>query len=76
MTKTASRAKPKGAKARANGRILTVKQLPKASYDAIHKLGRGERGPAMKALLAAWATSKHTVAELLGGDLKLVHKDG
>lgn len=58
-----------------NGRILTVKQLDLRSYNAIHRLTRGCRGPAMKALLKLWASSDHTVEQLLGGNLKLVHKD-
>lgn len=34
-----------------NGRMLTVKQLDRRSYNAIHGLPRGMRGPTLKALL-------------------------
>lgn len=60
-----------------NGRILTVKGLDKRSYDAIHGLKRGQRGPAMKALLAAAARylsaqgDEHGIAALLEGRVQL-----
>lgn len=38
-----------------NGRMLTVKQLDRRSYNAIHKLSRGMRGPTLKALLKLFA---------------------
>ena len=34
-----------------NGRVLTAKQLPEASYQAIHKLPHGERQLTIKKLL-------------------------
>jgi hypothetical protein len=55
-TKPKTKAKAvKSAAARANGRVLTVKQLDRKSYDAIHSLPRGQRGPALKTLLTALA---------------------
>lgn len=38
-----------------NGRMLTVKQLDRRSYAAIHNLPRGLRGPTLKALLKLFA---------------------
>lgn len=40
---------------RKNGLILTVKQLDKRAYNAIHSLPRGFRQETMRALLAACA---------------------
>lgn len=38
-----------------NGRMITVKQLNKRAYNAIHRLPLGTRGDAMKTLLEALA---------------------
>lgn len=38
-----------------NGRILTAKQLSERAYNAVHRLPRGYRGPALHALLEALA---------------------
>lgn len=77
--RTASRAKPSNGSPRPNGRILTVKQLDKRSYAAIHSLPHGRRGPVLKALLKAWAdvSSAHPTTALYGllnGDFQLAHK--
>ena len=42
-------------KPRANGLILTAKNLSKRAYASIHSIPRGYRGPALKALLEAAA---------------------
>ncbi|MDE2105714.1 MAG: hypothetical protein KGL39_51295 [Patescibacteria group bacterium] len=48
-------AKKKSPRVRKNGLVLTAKQLPKPSYDAIHNLPHGIRHLALHALLAAAA---------------------
>lgn len=57
-----------------NGRMLTVKRLDKASYDAIHRLPRGARGPAMKALLKAASLflDGNSSDDLVAGRIKIV----
>lgn len=63
-------------KPRDNGRMLTVKQLDRRSYNAVHKLPRGLRGPVMKALLKLFADYLETHKGIAATDvLRLLKND-
>jgi hypothetical protein len=79
--KTPAKARAKTNGARPNGRMLTVKQLDRKSYDAVHSLPRGQRGPALKTLLSALAKFRAGAGEtadkaLADGRVALIAVEG
>ena len=74
--KSAKGKKPRAAHGTVNGKVLTAKRLPAASYAVIHGLPRGTREATLKALLAmAVAASKRLGAgwheKAIAGKLKI-----
>lgn len=60
-----------------NGRMLTVKQLDRRSYNAVHNLPRGLRGPTLKALLSLFADYLEANKGIAASDaLKLIKERG